>query len=447
LPGGDVKAAVGAEYRKQSINDQPDQNSIDGNLLNLTAATPTVGSDNVKELYGELFVPILADRPFFHNLNLDGSVRYTDYKSYGSDVTYKLAGQWDPIRNFGFRASYGTSFRAPALAEQFLGATSGFLSAASDPCDDLAAPEDRSPTEQIIAANCAAIGLPADFHQNSSVSVLRVGGAEAGLKAETSVNWSVGAVATPTLPGSFGRLALSLDYFNIKVKNGVQDLSGSTILNRCYSDPNFDPTSGFCRFVQRDANNALTVTSSFVNLSEDIVKGFEFNARYTNKLFGGNLLLNANMTKYTSQANRLFPEEYLTEANGIVTAPDWVGNFDATYSFRNVAFHYGLDWIGGDRNRTYKYFAFDNQTGITDPDLVQAYKDAYYLETPNYFLHSASVQFDVQNYEFTLGVRNIFNKAPPRITAVGFSTVGNAPLYSGYDYRGRTFFANVNFKF
>jgi outer membrane receptor protein involved in Fe transport len=447
LPGGDVKAAVGAEYRKQSINDQPDQNSIDGNLLNLTAATPTVGSDNVKELYGELFVPILADRPFFHNLNLDGSVRYTDYKSYGSDVTYKLAGQWDPIRNFGFRASYGTSFRAPALAEQFLGATSGFLSAASDPCDDLAAPEDRSPTEQIIAANCAAIGLPADFHQNSSVSVLRVGGAEAGLKAETSVNWSVGAVATPTLPGSFGRLALSLDYFNIKVKNGVQDLSGSTILNRCYSDPNFDPTSGFCRFVQRDANNALTVTSSFVNLSEDIVKGFEFNARYTNKLFGGNLLLNANVTKYTSQANRLFPEEYLTEANGIVTAPDWVGNFDATYSFRNVAFHYGLDWIGGDRNRTYKYFAFDNQTGITDPDLVQAYKDAYYLETPNYFLHSASVQFDVQNYEFTLGVRNIFNKAPPRITAVGFSTVGNAPLYSGYDYRGRTFFANVNFKF
>jgi outer membrane receptor protein involved in Fe transport len=57
------------------------------------------------------------------------------------------------------------------------------------------------------------------------------------------------------------------------------------------------------------------------------------------------------------------------------------------------------------------------------------------------------VQFDVKNYEFTVGVRNIFNTAPPRITAVGFSTVGNAPLYSGYDYTGRTYFVNVNFKF
>ena len=130
-----------------------------------------------------------------------------------------------------------------------------------------------------------------------------------------------------------------------------------------------------------------------------------------------------------------------------MTAPDWVGNFDATYATRRVTLRYGLDWVGGDRNKTYNYFAFDNLTGETDPDLVQAYKDAYYLETKDYFLHNASVQFNVADrYEFTVGVRNIFDKAPPRITAVGFNTVGNAPLYSGYDLVGRSFFANVNFK-
>jgi iron complex outermembrane recepter protein len=447
MPGGDVQLALGAEYRKQSINDQPDQNSIDGNLFGLTAGTPTVGSDNVKEVFGELFVPILADTPGFYRLNVNGSLRYTDYDSYGSDTTYKIAAEWEPIRGFAFRGSYGTSYRAPALAEQFLGATSGFLGSASDPCDDLPPAADQNPNEQIIAANCASIGIPVGFTQTSGITVFRVGGAEAGLEAETSTNWSVGAVVSPVLPSSLGTISLSLDYFDIKVENGVSDLAGGTILNRCYSDPNFNPAAGFCRFVDRNANNQLTVTSSFVNLSEDIVKGYEFNGRYARDLFGGRFVLNANITKYTEQSTRLFPEEFLEDANGIVTQPDWVGTFDATYSFDNVTLRYGIDWTDGDKNKTYEYFAFDNLTGETDPDLVQAYRDQYLLETDDYFLHSASVQFGVDDYEFTFGVRNLFDTAPPRITAIGFSTVGNAPLYSGYDYRGRTFFANANFNF
>ncbi|MXP13411.1 TonB-dependent receptor [Altererythrobacter confluentis] len=447
MPGGTAQLALGVEYRKQSINDQPDPNSINGNLYGLTAGTPTVGSDNVKEVFGELFVPILADVPFFYRLNATGSVRYTDYASYGSDVTYKIGGEWEPIRGVAFRGSYGTSYRAPALAEQFLGATSGFLGSGSDPCDDLPAAGAQSPTEQITARNCASIGIPVGFVQTSGISVFRVGGAEAGLAAETSKNWSVGVVVSPPLPEAIGRFSASLDYFDIKVSNGVSDLAGGTILSRCYSDPNFDPNAGFCRFVTRDPNQRLEVVSSYVNLSEDIVKGFEANARYSRDIFGGRMVLNANVTKYTEQSSRLFPEEFLSDANGIVTQPDWVGNFDLTFGLENVTFRYGLDWTDGDRNKTYDFFAFDEQTGTIDPDLVQSYRDSFYLETNDYFLHSASVQFDVDNFEFTMGVRNLLNTAPPQITAVGFSTVGNAPLYSGYDYRGRTFFANANFSF
>lgn len=448
MPGGAVQLALGAEYRKQKINDQPDDNSINGNLFGLTAGTPTVGSDSVREVFGEIFVPIVRDLPFLYRLNFNGSVRYTDYKSYGGDTTYKIAGEWEPVRGFGFRGSYGTSYRAPALAEQFLGATSGFLGSNSDPCSALSAPGEQSPTEQIIAANCASIGLPADFEQRSGITIFRVGGAEAGLEAETSTNWSVGVVARPPIPAEWGSLSLALDYFNTKVENGVSDLSGGTILNRCYAAENFDPTAGFCRFVVRDANNALQVTSSFVNLSESIVKGFEFNGRFSTKLVGpGTFTLNANVTKYTEQSTRLFPEEFLADANGIVTQPDWVGNFDATYSTRRVTFRYGLDWVGGDKDRTYKFLAFDNLTGITDPDLVQEYKDFAFLETKDYFLHNASVQFNVADrYEFTVGVRNLFNKAPPRITNFALTTIGNSPLYSGYDIVGRSLFANVNFK-
>jgi outer membrane receptor protein involved in Fe transport len=449
LPGGDVQLALGAEHRRQSINDQPDPNSVNGNLFGLTAATPTVGKDNVKEAFGELFVPLLADKPFFYRLNFTGSARYTDYASYGSDWTYKIAAEWEPFRGLGFRGSYGTSYRAPALAEQFLGATSGFLSTNSDPCSALPAPGEQSPVEQTVARNCASIGLPADFEQRNSVQVFRVGGAEAGLSAETSTNWTVGAVVRPPLPEAIGSLSLSLDYFDIKVENGVSDLAGGTILDRCYEAQNFDPTAGLCRFVERDSDNALIVTSSFVNLSENIVKGFEFNGRYARDLFGGRFILNAGITKYTEQSTRLFPEEFLADNNGVLGSPDWVGNFDATYRIGDVTIRYGLDWIDGDKDKTYEYLAFDNITGITDPADLQSFRDEYYLEVDDYFLHSLSAQFNVEKrFQFTVGVRNLLDTKPPRVTASPYFTViGNAPLYSGYDYVGRSFFANVNVNF
>lgn len=451
MPAGEVQLALGAEYRKQSINDQPDQNSIEGNLRGLTAGTPTVGSDSVKEVFGEIFVPLLADVPGFYNLNLNGSVRYTDYDSYGSDVTYKVAGEWEVVRGIGFRGSYGTSYRAPALAEQFLGATSGFLGGGSDPCDSdnfPADPNDYSATDTVTAANCAAVGIDVStFVQNNGVTIFRRGGAETGLSAETSTNWSVGGVIRPPIPQSIGSLSLSLDYFDIKVENGVQDLSGGAILNRCYQATNFSPTDGFCRFVQRDPSNRLTVTSSFVNLSEDIVKGWEFNGRFASDIGPGRFTLNGQVTKYTEQSNKVFEEEFLTDTNGVYFAPDWVGTFDATYAMDDVVIRYGVDWIDGDEEgRAYEYYAFDNLTGEVDEALAQIYRDNFYLNVPDYFLHHASVQFNVEDFQFTAGVRNIFNTAPPRITAA-VTTIGNFPLYSGYDYRGRTFFANAAFKF
>ncbi len=450
LPGGDVQLAIGGEYRKQEIDDQPDQNSIQGNLLGLTAGTPTVGTDNVKEAFGEIYVPILADMPFVENLSLNGSVRYTDYDSYGSDVTYKIAGEWEFFRGIGIRGSYGTSYRAPALAEQFLGATSGFLGSGADPCDSdgfPADPADYSANQQVIAANCASIGLDVTtFQQNSGITVFNRGGAETGLEAETSTNWSAGVVVQPDLPESIGAISLALDYFDIQVDNGVASLGGGTILNRCYGDTAFDPNAGFCRFVDRNVNNQLQVTSGFVNLSTDIVKGYEFNGRYARDIFSGRLVLNANVTKYTEQSSRLFPEEFLTDANGTYVTPDWVGNFDATFRFDNITLRYGLDWIDGSEG-TYDFFAFDETTGMVDEGLAQQFRDSFLLEVDDYFLHAASVQVNVQDdLEFTFGVRNIFDTEPPRISSA-VTTIGNAPLYSGFDYVGRSFFANVSFGF
>ncbi len=454
LPGGDVQLALGVEYREQEIDDTPDDNSIRGNLLGLTAGTPTRGKDNVKEAFAEVYLPIMSGRPFFENLNLNASARYTDYASYGSDVTYKVAGEWEFFKGFGIRGSYGTSYRAPALAEQFLGATSGFIGAANDPCDADNFPRANgqpnpgayTPAQQTRAANCLAVGIDvATFQQNNGITSFTRGGAETGLSAETSTNWSVGAVLQPRIAAGT-TLAFAIDYFNIEVTNGVSALSGTTILNRCYNDVDFNPTGGFCRFVQRDANQALTVTSGYVNLATDVVKGYEASARFATDLFGGRLTINANVTKYTEQSDKTFPEEILLDANGTLNVPDWVGSGDVSYRSGPVTARYGITWFDGSSG-TAVYNQTSRTTGVVNQANVDILNTFYQIEVPSYFLHNASVQFNVnKKFELTMGVRNLFDTEPPQVT-VYYTTIGNAPLYSGYDYTGRQVFFNTTFKF
>src|SRR5690606_25041725 len=137
---------------------------------------------------------------------------------------------------------------------------------------------------------------------------------------------------------------------------------------------------------------------------------------------------------------------FLTDANGTYVTPDLVGSFDASYRTRPVTIRYGLDWTDSSSG-TYDLFAYDAQTRTVDEAPAQLYRDNYLLEVPDYFLHSASVQFNVSDrFQLTAGVRNLMDTAPPRISAA-VTVLGNAPLYSGYDYQGRTFFVNTRFSF
>ena len=113
LQGGDAQLAAGVEYRKSSINDVPSSDAQRSNLYNFSSAPITRGSDRVWEAFGEVELPVFRDLPFAKSLTLNGSARYTDYKSYGSNWTYKFGGLYSPTAWFSLRGSYGTSYRAP----------------------------------------------------------------------------------------------------------------------------------------------------------------------------------------------------------------------------------------------------------------------------------------------------------------------------------------------
>lgn len=432
LPGGMAQIAVGAEYRDASIDDTPPIDSQIGNLFNLTSATPTRGSDSVWEVFGEINLPLLSDVPGAYRLNINGSVRYTHYDSYGGNETYKIAAEWEPIRGLAFRGSYGTSYRAPALFEQFLGATSGFLGQENDPCNEYGQPG----VDEIVARNCAAIGLPGDFVQTSGITVLNAGGAASGLKAETSTNWGGGVVLRPRFGESFGSLSVAVDYFDIKVENGVSRVGAPSILDRCYGASDFDPNQGFCRLVDRNANNALTVNNNYVNLATDIVRGIDYNIRYSRPIGPGTLTLNGAVTQFLEQSSKLFADDPLRDSNGVISSPAFTGTFDAAYRVDGWTIRYGLDWIDGDKTKTYEYLELDPAT------------TQYFFEVPDYFTHTISVQKELDNFTLTAGVRNFTDSELPRISSsTAFNTYGNAPLYSGYNYLGRSFFVSAAAKF
>jgi iron complex outermembrane recepter protein len=427
LPAGRLQAAFGFEHRDMEIDDTPDQNSIDGLLYNLTSSKPTRGKDSVDEVFTEIEIPLIANRPGARELTANVSLRYTDYDSYGSDDTYKVGVMYSPIDWFSVRVTKGTSFRAPALFEQFQGPTSGFLAAAGDPCDQYPS---KGPTVQV---NCASEGLPLDFRQTSSIRVNSEGGAAAGLEAETSDNLTYGFIIQPEL-GDAGDLSVAIDYFDIEINNGVDQAGGLNILNKCYEDPDFRAGGGFCRLTTRNpATNAVTVSNAYTNIATQLAEGIDYTIRYERSLGPGSFRVTTEATKYDTQAKKLFVEDELDQLNGTIENPEWSATLELAYYLRNWQFRWGADMLAG--MDSYAFLEEDPATSIFD------------FATDDYMTQWMSVRYLTEKWQVTGGMRNVFDEEPDTISSGFYNRIGNAPLYSGYDYFGRQAFVQLAIKF
>ena len=169
-----------------------------------------------------------------------------------------------------------------------------------------------------------------------------------------------------------------------------------------------------------------------VDIATDKVRGLDYTLRYTRSLGQGSLRLNANVTHYLEQSNKIFPTDPLDEDNGEIYSPKFTGSFSVNYLIKGWNFRYGLTWI--DSMDSYEALGEDPDTSI------------FQFRTPDYFKHDASISWDGDQFGITAGVRNFTDKKPPQISGYAFNRIGNAPLYGGYDFVGRTFFLNVRAK-
>ncbi len=242
LPAGNVGISVGAEYRKESSTFTPDQLYIQGKALSRSAGIQaTGGSFDVKEVYGELVVPILADLPFVNLLAFEGGIRYSDYSTAGGVTSWKAGGEYSPVSGLKFRGLYQRAVRAPNVIELYSG-TTNTAPQATDFCN---AGPSRTAAERTFCIN--SLGVPAsviDVFQQENVQIRALTGGNPNLQEETSDTWSVGAVLRPSFVPN---LQMTVDYYNIKIDGAIAAFGGGlqSVITACRA--NLSMSNIFCQ--------------------------------------------------------------------------------------------------------------------------------------------------------------------------------------------------------
>jgi iron complex outermembrane receptor protein len=244
LPAGPLGFAVGFEYREEDGSFTPDPVVAAGETADVPTS-PTTGGYDVTEFYGEVIVPILADRRGADVLNVSAALRWSDYSLFSSETVGKLAVNWGPTPNLMLRASYSEGFRAPNIGELFnLG--SRFDASITDRCSNVA-PED--------AANCAALGVPADYVQlNPQISVDTGGNID--LVPETSDTFTAGfSWDTPMDDiGGIDSFLVELNYYDVEIEGAIQAPNAQDLLDGC-----IDTLEDiFCNAVNRNPTGTIT---------------------------------------------------------------------------------------------------------------------------------------------------------------------------------------------
>lgn len=446
LPAGGVGAAIGVEYRKFSIDDQPSEASREGWLWGSSSAQETKGEDKVKEIFAELEVPLLRGLTAVESLTFNGSIRAFEYDSVddSADPVWKAGLGWQIVPSVRLRATKGTSYRAPGLYELYLGDQSGFVGqTAIDPCIEWGRSE-----HDFLRANCAAAGIPEDYTglPSSSATVYQGGGLGV-LKPETSKALTAGIIWTPT----FANFSLALDYFEYEVNDQISELDGPTIIASCYGAEAFP--NQFCDMFTRipanapqGAYNIDEVFASYVNINQQKVKGYDMLARYEGELNIGQLEVETQVTYTDQDVYQLFDSPLaggstISDYIGGIGRPKVVGNAVARLKRGDVTYSYGLDYVHATRRLTpltasgsYSYAGWANAVVDTRAD--------------RRIYHSASVEFSYPKYDIMFGMSNITDRKPDVISSPTATRLGNIPLNATqYDLFGRQLFGRVTYRF
>ncbi len=469
LPAGNVGAVVGVEYRKDELNSQPDIVAGRGLFAGFFSDAGGVGSKEIFEAFGEVEIPILANLPFAEEWTVNASARWTEEEFYGSAWTYSVSSGYRPVDWLLLRGSYGTSFRAPNLRENFLRGATGFL-AFEDPCvvppdayDTLNQAylpqfDDRDP---IVLENCQLDGLdPTSLgtqdnpgqQPDPTTSVELSRGGSLDLEAEESRSFTAGfAFEQPWT--DFFDLTVSVSYYNIEIENSIAEPNGQFVINDCYAlNPNL--SSAFCSRINRGSDGRINLMDlSFQNINSDNASGVDIDVvmikefRLFDRVFDVTLDLE---TAYTAQREIGIigsdGTEQIDDNVGEFGLPEWQGRYSMFIDYDDFRFTWSTRWLGAVSQDNEFVDDFDDTSGIGDTCLPGEClaRDVGFADS--YFRHDLSFRYSSDTWVFRFGVNNVFDVPPPLVDTDEIQGIPgtNVPLGAGYDIIGRRYFLNVS---
>lgn len=387
---GDVKVAVGAEYRREQTVQTADPNSALRRWRSVNAQ-PFTGEYNVKEAFAEVVIPLAQGSAFAENLDLNGALRYTDYSTSGGVVTWKVGVNYSPFADLRFRGTLSRDIRAPNNYELF------------------------SRGNQVINALI-------DPRTNVSRQTVQITRGNPDLQPEKADTLTAGVIYQPSWLTGF---RASVDYYSIKINQAISTIAPQGIVDFCNAG-----RTEFCAGVIRDPVTQILTQVNVIPFNADSLKtsGVDVELQYRFELLGGSVKLRglANYVSELSTTSNGVTNDYVGLA-GIspppAGVPQWRVNFDADYAIGDFKFGIGYRYIDGGK--------FDTRFNTTVLDLADNT-----VAGRSYVDLSTSYRLSKQ-FELYGRVENLFNVYPP-ITPNGITqpTVANGTFF---DRRG-TFF-------
>ena len=450
---GRIGVAVGAEYRREETSSVGRDATAGGRTLFLNGGA---GLDRVsyeaREIFGELRVPLLRDRPFIRNLEVSGAYRYSDYDLFGSTRTYSFQGQYRPTEDVLFRGTYGRAVRVPTLGDLFGPNGQTFANGLVDPCDSLNLANVADPVLRANrTANCRTL-LGAGYDPNTTriqygSGVAGILGGNPTLQPETSDSYTYSIVLTPRF---FPNFSLVFDVYDIKISNVIVTTTTQQNIDACVSSgPTLNPNA--CATVTRNgATNNVNVSSppfgvaSFfqggLNFAQRRARGMDFTARYNFDLnYFDFMPRNAGRINYSLRGNYLLRDERRENPAN----PSFVNPLDGLVGLPRVRFLQTVTWLVNDRLSVNWDWDWQAAQEIADEDLLRNDPDnrlRRYFSTRPFNQHDFAVRYDVrEDLTLRFGVVNAFDEEPSRY-------LGSTTSADNFDLFGRRFFASFTFR-
>jgi outer membrane receptor protein involved in Fe transport len=384
LPGGDARLAIGTGYRSVGLFAWTQRN-----VLGMVSTTLNVSPTRENFFgYGELSLPFISpdnEMPFVNLLRFTVAGRYESYRGVGDLGTPKLGLIYQPHPDIAFKASWGKSFKAPTLFEQYQ-ATQGTV----------------------------VRGTGFQDNPGGRPGLLIYGGGR-DLQPEKATTWTASLMVKP-LRG----LSLEGGYFDVRFRQRIVEAIGSTA--RAFANPMFDglilynPTQQQVQAAIATLNTPLlngsgapldTANISAIfddrlqNIARQHVRGVDLSAVYELPLGPKEKLTLNSSVSYLKGDRQLSPGQPVTQLVGIIfNPPHWRGRGGATYRRSTLTLSGFVNYSGGTEDtamlpaqRVGSFTTFDATVRFA-PDLAPG---------------------PLRGFEFTAGVINLFDRKPPRI--------------------------------